>query len=318
MSSTDLIEEVKTPLLNDTDNLHLDKPNDKKQYVKILIDDMKHHDFQYKEGLNVDIHKFTPYGECQKGGLYFCELSDAYLYLCYGSLIADVEIPLDANVYHEKNKLKANKIILKNIRPIKEHEIWNNLEFCEKAVNKSAHYIEYAKVQTKELCLLSIATHAPHIRYIKNQTLEMCMFAIGSDPSLIQYITDQTPDLCKMAIVKDGKAMQYIKNQTDELCRFAINQNGYNIKYIRDKTPELCKLAVSVCPSSIRYINDQTSELCKTAVENDAYNIRFIDIQTEDLCWIALKDKLDTYRYIKKPTDEMKKYYKSHTSCIVM
>jgi hypothetical protein len=334
MSSVDLAE-AKTPLLNKTDKTNddhkypqLDKPNDtsqplakvdsKKQYVKILNASMKHNKFQYVEGLNVDIHPFNPTGECQKGGLYFCELSDVYLYLGYGTLIADVEIPSDAKVYQEKNKLKADKIILKNIRPFGEHKIWNDIEFCEKAVNKYANYIGYAKAQTPDMCVFAVALSPSNIKYVKHQTPEMGMYAIGSNPHLLQCITDQTPDMCKMAVMKDGMVIQYIKNQTPELCKLAINQNSDSIRYIKDQTPELCKLAVSVDSSSIRHIKNQTPELCKLAVENEAINILYIKEQTEEVCWIALNADFKLYRFIKNPTDEMKKCYNSQHRCVVM
>ena len=93
-------------------------------YAKILHSSLCHYGFIYKIGLNIDTIPFNPKGECQSGGLYFCKYSDIYLYLDNGTLIADVEIPEDAIVYHEKNKKsKANKLIIKNIRPI-PHELY--------------------------------------------------------------------------------------------------------------------------------------------------------------------------------------------------
>lgn len=315
MSSIDLIEaktndEYKYPQIS--------KPINKKQYVKILSDDMEHHNFQYKEGLNVDTHPFTAYGHCQKGGLYFCELSDAYLFLDYGTLIADVEVPSDAKVYQENNKLKADKIIIKNIKPFREHEIWYDLEFCKKAVGRYPNYIEYAKAQTNDMCLLAVIFNASNIKYAQHQTPEMGLYAIGSNPYYLEYIKNPTYDICKIAVAKNGMVIQYIKNQTKSWCELAINQNADSIQHIKNQTPELCKLAVSLYSSSIRFIENQTPELCKIAVENEAYNIRHIKDQTEDLCWIALKKNFDTYRHIKNPTAEMTKYYKDQRVCIVM
>ena len=103
-------------------------------YVKILREDMTHHNFLYKEGLNVDTVPFNPRGTCSPGGLYFCILEDMPQYIEYGPLIADVELPADATVYTEEHKLKADKIILKNIKPIQEHQCWSDLNFSKLAV----------------------------------------------------------------------------------------------------------------------------------------------------------------------------------------
>jgi hypothetical protein len=91
-----------------------------KTYVKILARNLVHHKFKYQEGLNEDTNVFMPIGTCQPGGLYFCERKDVELYLSYGPLIADVTIPEGAEVYEEQRKLKANKIILSNIREWKD------------------------------------------------------------------------------------------------------------------------------------------------------------------------------------------------------
>src|SRR5271156_4589482 len=95
------------------------------KYVKILAENLIHHNFQYKEGLNIDTIPFNPSGECEPGGLYYCEREKAYLYANFGPFIADVEIPDDARIYAEPDRYKADKIIISNIRR------WDG-EFTEK------------------------------------------------------------------------------------------------------------------------------------------------------------------------------------------
>jgi hypothetical protein len=104
----------------------------KKHYVKILAEDLNHNGFQYKEGLNVDTVPFNPVGSCSRGGLYFTTMQHMILYLNYGNKIADVEIPDDAEVYKDPsgNKWKADKIIIKNIREIKDLPQWQDENFC--------------------------------------------------------------------------------------------------------------------------------------------------------------------------------------------
>ena len=88
------------------------------KYYKILPKDLICKGFQYQEGLNIDTKKITPY-KCDNG-LHFADAEDIFDFYSYGPIIAEVEIPEDAIVYHFDNKSKADKIILKNLRPL-----WN-------------------------------------------------------------------------------------------------------------------------------------------------------------------------------------------------
>lgn len=89
------------------------------KFYKILRKDMKHHNFKYQEGLNVDTIPFSPFGSCRPGGLYFSR-EDILAFLSYGEYIAEVVIPEDAQVYENPadvydkgpKKWKADKIIL--------------------------------------------------------------------------------------------------------------------------------------------------------------------------------------------------------------
>src|SRR5579872_7381968 len=41
--------------------------------VKLTNETENHQGFQFADGLNVDTHKFTPFGICAPGGIYFIE-----------------------------------------------------------------------------------------------------------------------------------------------------------------------------------------------------------------------------------------------------
>ena len=69
------------------------------KYVKILHESLIHHNYKYNLGLNIDLIPFNSSGECQSGGLYYTDFDKFPLYLNYGTLIADVEIPEDAKIY---------------------------------------------------------------------------------------------------------------------------------------------------------------------------------------------------------------------------
>ena len=86
------------------------------RYYKILPRDLKCRRFQYHEGLNIDSKEITPYVcDC---GLHFADKDCIMIYCDCGSIIAEVEIPEDAIVYHFNTESKADRIILKNLRPL--------------------------------------------------------------------------------------------------------------------------------------------------------------------------------------------------------
>ena len=90
-------------------------------YLKILNEKMNHHGFQYKEGLNIDTVPFNPKGNCEPGGLYYTDKENIFGFLLFGTLIADVHVPEDAQVYQSKHKWKADRIVLSNVRPVEEY-----------------------------------------------------------------------------------------------------------------------------------------------------------------------------------------------------
>lgn len=91
------------------------------KFYKLLRQDLTHYGFRYREGLNVDTEPFNPRGDCEPGGLYYT--SDEHLEEWIGtnwSLIADVTLPSDAQVYPGPcgTKWKADRLVLSNIRPL--------------------------------------------------------------------------------------------------------------------------------------------------------------------------------------------------------
>lgn len=84
-------------------------------FVRWMNKDMKHYNFQYVEGLNVDTVPFNPSGNCEGGGLYFTTIDHIKDHMSPQRHIRLVEIPDDSQVYHIRgdNKWKADKIIIK-------------------------------------------------------------------------------------------------------------------------------------------------------------------------------------------------------------
>lgn len=84
--------------------------------IKLTTADLNHNGMVFQEGLNVDPIPFSPFDECSPGGIYFCDIAyfDSWLYYAKNIMVYyyDVIVPDDARVYVEKQKMKADKIIL--------------------------------------------------------------------------------------------------------------------------------------------------------------------------------------------------------------
>jgi hypothetical protein len=170
------------------------------KYVKVLAENLVHHNFQYEEGLNADYVPFNPTEKCKRGGLYFCRPEDVFKYVGRGTKIAEVEVPIDARVHDEGDKLKANKIILKNIMPIEDSPLFANCNFTEKDIEKN-----YALLNT-----------------IKNPSEDLCRAIVKKNGFAIQYIRNPSEEVCQLAVMQDGRALPCIKNPSKEVCRLAI------------------------------------------------------------------------------------------------
>jgi len=87
-----------------------------KTYYKVTNEKENHHDFQYKNGLNVLKEKFNanPIASCVRGGFYFTDENNILEYLSYGCWIREVSIPINAKVILDPSgdKWRTNKIIL--------------------------------------------------------------------------------------------------------------------------------------------------------------------------------------------------------------
>lgn len=96
----------------------------KKQYYKILSDDMVNNKFQYRMGLNTDTVN-VPFGTGNIFGLYFSDAEHIFEYFRQNhfrtdcdSKIAEVEIPKNEPVISVGNEFKTRSLIIKSVRPI--------------------------------------------------------------------------------------------------------------------------------------------------------------------------------------------------------
>ena len=93
-----------------------------KKFFKLTNEEENHNNYQFKTGLNIDKIPFDDQCECCPGGIYFTEKSKKSRWTKYGSAVMKYEraviIPDDAQVHIENNKVKADRLILGDRKPL--------------------------------------------------------------------------------------------------------------------------------------------------------------------------------------------------------
>jgi hypothetical protein len=215
--------------------------NKEKKFYKITNKEEKHFDFQYKDGLNIDIHEFNPTDECEQGGLYFTELNNIKYYFEFGIWIREVILPDDAQIYVENKKYKADKFILKEKMEINQLLEWNDPDFCKSAVQQNGCALQYVKseFQTEDICKLAVQQNGYAILYVNSELLteDICKSAVQRHGCALQFIKPEllTEDICKLAVQQNGCALVYIRQelQTKEICDMAVKQNKYALQFVK-------------------------------------------------------------------------------------
>ena len=198
---------------------------------KFLNNDLKHYDFEYKLGLNIDTEQFNPMNKCSKGGLYFCEESDNYMHCTsYGSKLALIEIPNDARVYIEDHKFKADRLIIKKIIDFKniDDKFWIDI------VPKNGWALKYVKKQNEEICILAVQQNGRILEHVKEQTDKICESAVKQTSSAFLFVKNHTDEICKITVQHDDATIVYPTNkQTPYICvNYALR--WYNVKVCKE------------------------------------------------------------------------------------
>lgn len=196
-----------------------------RKFVKFTCQTEKHNGFQFNTGYNVDTVPFKPDGECTPGGLYFCDyVNNGGEWTAYRNTVCQyyriVTIPNDHEtvVYFEEDKMKANRFILSERKPI-----WDCEELCTMAINY--HGMDLVGVITNPTdTLFSVIVQALNssLAYFEiiernplflkcipehQRTSQLCEFAISSNPVMMQYVKDQS-------IIDFKKALDKTQNFT--------------------------------------------------------------------------------------------------------
>ena len=251
-----------------------------KVFVKLTNQLENHNGYQFQTGLNIDSIPFNPSGECQPGGIYFCLLEKIHIWLNYNDdqmiYARVVTIPDDALVWVEREKFKADRIILSERQKIVDLEQWKDPVFCLEAVKQDGLALQYVLEQTPELCLEAVKQHSWALQYVKEQTPQLCLEAVKQDGWALQFVKQQTPELCLEAVRRNGSALQYVLEQTPELCLEAVKQNCWALKLVEQQTPEVCLEAVRRDGYALQYVLEQTPELCLEAAKHYSWALHYV------------------------------------------
>jgi hypothetical protein len=284
---------------------------------KILKRNLNHYNYQYKLGLNILKEKFKPYGECEGGGLYFCDMKKFYLYNDYGPFVGILKLPNDAKIYVEEDKFKTDKFIIEKIVDKKEfylddyYDTENSFKIFEKLLFHIENPYYYLRKQTDEINWLCIRMYPkflerienPNIEIIKycinripglfyhleNKPYDLCLFACSLDYHCLNYVPSSliNNQLCETACRLDGNALEFVPSyfKTYELCKIACKSGNYALKFVPEnfKNYNLCKIACLSNGFTIKYINKnfdlkQKYKLLKIAFNNDSSSLDFIDV----------------------------------------
>ena len=168
----------------------INKVGNTKNFRKCLNNELTHHGFQYKIGLNEDCFPFNPTDSYKPGGLYFTTTNHINDFLDYGLNIAIIELCTDADFYIEDDgtTFKTNKFVIKQILP-----------------------------QTEKLCELAVQEDGTSLRHVQKQTNKICKLAVRRSTWALKFVKNQTKTICKLAVKKNGYSLRFVRNQTDKI-----------------------------------------------------------------------------------------------------
>jgi hypothetical protein len=159
-------------------------------------------------------NEFNPTYECSSGCIYFTTIDHVFKFMDYGCYFCEIQTSNDSRCYIEKDKIKANKIIITNMTHISELD-WNDLKFCANIVKQNGCALKYVKEQTLEICIEAVKRDGYALRYVKKQTEEICLEAVKQYGDALQNVEKQTLEICLEAVRQDESALRYVDEQIE-------------------------------------------------------------------------------------------------------
>lgn len=185
-----------------------------RKFYRIMYPDLRHYNFHWKLGENTDILPFMPFGNCERGGLYFTTGEQLLNFFCnYTSAVklldhwlAEVKVAPDEQVWSEFGKWKAHRVTVLSLTRIGDmdlrsriglfSEIRDDADFdglLESFVSRMAMGMSLIEpeLETEHLVVTAIFYDSEALRYVADQTFEVCRFAVAMDADAVEFIRDR-------------------------------------------------------------------------------------------------------------------------------
>jgi len=305
--------------------------NTNTKFYKFMYDDLKHYNFEYKIGLNINTEQFDP--STSGKGLYFCCESQCHLYWhLYGTKLASVQIPDDARVHVGQNDFKTDRLIITDIVDFYDvaDSFWiNNIilnngyalqfikdptnlttEICGLAVKENPTTLRYVPINlmTEEICVSAVERDGLTLEYTKHlMTYEMCLIAVKQNSLALIHVKKQfiTTDIYELTLRDDGLLLQFITEQTEDLCKMAITQNGLALQYVKYQTDEICSIAVQQNGLSLEYVRDQTETVCILAIKQNSLALEYVKDMTNEIYNAVVQQDYFILPRLPEPTGDL-------------
>ena len=301
------------------------EPEEPVIFFKFFPENLILNGFQYKLGINKDIHPFDSSKKCSKGGLYYTDIQNIMKYEHH------INIKNIMESAHENQILNTN---IQNIKKSGHHDIVKYehggpvigvikipkkvpiVKIGDKYKSPEINIIElhdYKKFLSREDLYLEEKKKITDINFVFKkmpylQTFEMYMEAVKRYGLNLQYVRKdlQTTKMCMIAVKQYGSILQDVKPelQTPEMCMIAVKRHGSNLQFV---IPELrsdiiCMEAVKQNNSNLRFVLEfQSIEMCMEAVKYYSPNLEFVkpEFQTLEMCMIAVKFHVSNLQFVK-------------------
>lgn len=271
------------------------------KFVKLTNKEENHNNFQFQDGLNIDNIPFNPNGSCSKGGIYFIEEQNIGKWTQYGTYIMyyvrDVIIPNDAKVYVEKDKFKADKLILSVRMSL-------NKKYTLIRLKKNGYELARISnsIKDKDMCMIAICENNYAIMYVPKSILDkdiyleattcfsydssynITMLAICINGLILEHVPEELKDrkICINALKENGNALQFVPEilKDREMCDEAITNNGNALQFVPEelKDRDMCTNAVKQTGNALRFVPEhmKNREICMKAMKVTDYSLEYV------------------------------------------
>lgn len=290
-----------------------------KRFYKLLAADYTHRGFTYREGLNVNNQPWNAEPICSEGGLYFSSFK--YLGRWFRAdwpMIADVEVPDDAQMVKICDKYKADRVVLSNFRSVREFlaeqddatlYMWLQLAaICDLA----ALDVIVTQATLSDDILLGVLDDdrsCVTAQFFKGRSDRVRIAAVQRNPEMLELFEKPISEAVYLAAIASNPERVFVglkhDDQTEALCLAAVQRSPNLLMQVQKQTPAICFAAVMEDPHLLELVDPelQSEGLCMAAVALDWTVFKMVRVQTPNICRLVLSKFPDARSLVNIPLD---------------